>query len=141
MEPPFPGFNDYGPTLNLPLRESLRQPGPVRFEVVADRQGAARDQAHRPHIRVRGELDVLTAPRLAAHLDSVVRQPGGDVVLDLHEVDFIDSAGLQLLLSAQRRLMRRSRRLSVVCGPGPVRSVIELARLGATLRVTEPARA
>lgn len=125
--------------MNLQLRESLRQPGPVRFEVMADRDSAARDIAHRDHIRVRGELDILTAPRLAAHLDTILRQPRGDVVVDLREVDFIDSAGLHVLLNAQRRLIRRSRRLSVICGPGAVRHVIELARLVDTLRVSTPA--
>jgi anti-anti-sigma regulatory factor len=42
---------------------------------------------------------------------------------------FIDSLGLHTLLNVQRRLSRQSRSLAVICGEGPVRRAIELARL------------
>jgi anti-anti-sigma regulatory factor len=54
-------------------------------------------------------------------------------------VQFIDSARLQILLGAQRRLARAPRALTVVCPGGPVRRVIELARLIEVLGVvSEP---
>jgi anti-sigma B factor antagonist len=77
----------------------------------------------------------MTAPRLATRLDDIVRRRDGDVVLDLTETEFIDSLGLHALLTVQRRLMRRSRTLTVVCGPGPARRAIELARLTDALNV------
>jgi anti-sigma B factor antagonist len=86
-------------------------------------------------IAVSGELDVLTAPRLATRLDDMVRRRDGDVVLDLTDTEFIDSLGLHTLLTVQRRLMRRSRTLTVICGDGPVRRAIELARLSDALNV------
>jgi anti-sigma B factor antagonist len=89
-------------------------------------------------VRIDGELDVLTAPKLAADLNSVVREHAADVVVDLRDVTFIDSAGLHVLLNAHRRLARASRNLSVVCDGGPVRRVIELARLVDTLGVVSP---
>ena len=55
-------------------------------------------------IRVDGELDVLTAPELAARLAAVTRRHRGDVVVDLRGAVFIDSVGLHVLLSAYRRL-------------------------------------
>lgn len=113
-----------------PLRDALRPPGPVRFDL-----SCHPDAGGRPVLRVRGEVDVLTAPKLAARLDDVVRQSERDVVVDLRELEFIDSAGLHVLLNTQRRLIRRGRRLSVVCGGGAVRNVIELARLADTLGV------
>ncbi len=42
--------------------------------------------------------------------------------------------GCTFLLTARRRLTRARRRLAVICAEGPVRRVIELARLGETLR-------
>lgn len=80
----------------------------------------------------------MTAPRLATELDSALRTRDGDVIVDLCEATFLDSAGLHVLLNAARRLTRRSRRLGVICVPGPVRHVIELARLVDTLNVAEP---
>jgi len=85
---------------------------------------------------VDGELDVLTAPKLAAQLNGVIRASDTDVVLDLRAVEFIDSAGLQILLNTRRRLLTSSCTLSVICDDGPVRRMIELTRLTDTLRVT-----
>ena len=78
---------------------------------------------------VTGELDVLTAPKLTTSLDDLIRRGRGNIVLDLSEAGFIDSLGLHALLNLQRRLSRRSRSLAVICGDGPVRHAIELARL------------
>jgi anti-sigma B factor antagonist len=117
-------------TPDPPLREALRPSGPARFELGID---------HRPNevvVRVDGELDILTTPKLAARLNGVIRACDTDVVLDLRRLEFIDSAGLQILLNIRRRLMRGSRTLSVICDDGPVKEVIELTRLTEALRVT-----
>lgn len=84
---------------------------------------------------VTGELDILTAAKFGPELDSIVRLHQGDVFIDIRQAVFIDSAGLFLLLNTQRRLIRRSRRLALVCGDGAVRRAIELARLTETLGV------
>jgi anti-sigma B factor antagonist len=86
-------------------------------------------------VAVRGELDILTAPKLAARVGELLRVEPGDVVLDLGETEFIDSAGLAILLNVQRRLERSGRQLRVICDGGSVRRVIELARLEETLGV------
>ena len=57
------------------------------------------------------------------------------MVIDLSEAEFIDSMGLHALLSVQRRLIRQSRRLVVICPPGAVRKAIDLARLAEPLGV------
>ena len=105
------------------LRGALRPPGPVRFEVTV---------SHQPghvSVEIRGELDVLTTPRLAGELNTLVRRSDADLVVDLRQAEFIDSAGLQILLATQRRLTQASRKLTVLCDEGPVRRVIELTRL------------
>jgi anti-sigma B factor antagonist len=80
----------------------------------------------------------MTVTKLAARLESALRSREGEVIVDLSQTTFLDSVGLHVLLNAARRLTRRSRRLRVLCGPGPVRRVIELARLGETLNVADP---
>jgi anti-sigma B factor antagonist len=111
------------------LRDALRPAGPPRVGF------SARHAPGEVVVQVEGELDVLTAPRLAAELNTVIRTTPGGLVLDLRRVEFIDSAGLQLLLNVRRRLDRVSRTLAVVCDEGPVRRVIDLARLTETLGV------
>lgn len=111
------------------IAQSLRPRGPVKLRVNHHR----RDDA--TVIAVAGELDILTAPRFSAYADDLVRREASDVVVDLTEVGFVDSAGLQTLLSVQRRVTRRGRRWALICQAGPVRRVIELARLTDVLGV------
>lgn len=119
----------------VPLRRELRPRGPVRLDVtVSERSDAV-------WLQISGEIDVLTTPRLAAELNTLVRRSQHDVVVDLRGTEFIDSAGLQLLLGTQRRLRRAARRLTVVCDEGPVRRVIELMRLGEGLGLVSGAEA
>jgi anti-anti-sigma factor len=111
------------------LRQALRPRGPVRLVITESNHGET------VCLHIAGELDVLTAPKLAAELNAVLRRSTQDVVVDLRQADFIDSAGLQILLGAHRRLTNADRKLTVRCDDGPVRRVIELARLDGTLGV------
>jgi anti-anti-sigma factor len=56
-------------------------------------------------IIVHGELDIATAPRLAALLTRM-RERRHPVVLDLAEVAFMDSSGLKVLVEASERSRR-----------------------------------
>jgi len=78
-----------------------------------------------PGVAVRGELDIAAVPLLEAALDAAVRESEGAFILDLSEVDFIDSTGLQLLLRTRGLLGREDRALAVICGDGPVRRLFE----------------
>lgn len=111
------------------IGSSLRPRGPIQLAI------STRRDAHETVVTVAGELDILTVPKLASILDDVVRRHQGDLVMDLTRTGFIDSIGLHALLSVQRRLADRSRRLTVICNNGAVRHSIELARLTEPLGV------
>jgi anti-sigma B factor antagonist len=54
-------------------------------------------------VRIEGELDLATAPRLAEAVEEL-REVGWDViVLDLAAADFVDATGLRLLLELDGR--------------------------------------
>lgn len=117
------------PLDNGALATALRPRGPITLRVVK------RTAPGLSVLEVGGEVDLLTAGRLATDVDHEVRRGDGDLVVDLRGAEFMDSVGLHVLLNAQRRLTRQGRRLAVVCPPGPVRRVLELARLLETLGV------
>jgi anti-anti-sigma factor len=76
---------------------------------------------------VRGELDLATAPEL----DKVVTDgldAGRDVVVDLRELEFMDSSGLRVLVSAHKR-PPGGPRFQVVRPPagGPVAKILAIA--------------
>jgi anti-sigma B factor antagonist len=111
------------------LGGSLRPRGPIQLALTTRRAKQA------TIVTVIGELDILTARRLTPQLDDIVRRRLGDAVIDLSQAEFIDSFGLSVLLSMQRRLERQGRTLTVICDDGPVRRAIEYAHLLETLGV------
>lgn len=86
-------------------------------------------------LTVAGELDVAAAPSLSEKLNALIRNGGGDVVVDLERVSFIDSTGLAVLLNALRRLTRARRRMGVIVGTGAVLRAFEVTRLHWTFDV------
>lgn len=111
------------------IGRSLRPRGPVTLQL------HRRQAPDVTVLEVSGEVDLLTTRRLGTEIDRDVRTGTGDLVVDLQSTHFVDSAGLHLLLNAQRRLARQGRALAVICSPGPVRRVFELTRLVDTLGV------
>jgi anti-sigma B factor antagonist len=67
-------------------------------------------------LRVHGEIDLATAPGLRAHLDGVVAANTTDLVVDIHEVRFIDCYGYGLLMAAAQQTRERGRTLRLIVG-------------------------
>jgi anti-sigma B factor antagonist len=80
-------------------------------------------------LRVDGELDVATAPRLTDEVDARLARRPTEVVLDLRGVGLMDSSGTGALLGARRRCERRGARLVVVVAEGPVRRLLRRLQL------------
>src|ERR687892_23485 len=54
-------------------------------------------------VSIRGEVDLYTAPKLREQLDEAVTGDAPKVVVDLGQLDFIDSTGLGVLVGAQKQ--------------------------------------
>ena len=92
-----------------------------RLTVHETRLGGARGLA------LAGDLDVATATRFIEATEFAVWGTRGAFVLDLTEVDFIDSTGLHSLLRARALLAREDRPLALLLPPGTARRVLDLA--------------
>ena len=66
-------------------------------------------------VRVGGEIDMLTSPRLRAALSPVVSAAGGDVVIDLDGVTFLGSNGLGVLVELSQQAAAVGTSLRLVC--------------------------
>lgn len=55
-------------------------------------------------VAVRGEVDLYTAPKLRERLEGLVEADERQIVVDLAELDFIDSTGLGVLVGALKRV-------------------------------------
>lgn len=72
-----------------------------------------------PHavVVVRGEIDAHTAPALRERLLALVTDGIDRLVVDLRNVEFIESVGLGTLVAARKRLRPYDKSLCLVLGP------------------------
>lgn len=88
-----------------------------------------------PRLMVCGELDMATAPQLAAAIANDERRDGKTPVLDLSRLAFMDVAGMRVLLDAARRAKRAGGRL-IVFNPQPaIRRLFALTAVDRTLQI------
>jgi anti-sigma B factor antagonist len=83
-------------------------------------------------IVVKGEVDLASAPELDKALAKFKRQ---EVFVDLRKTEFMDSAGLRVLLAQQARISEQGGSLRLLLGEGPVMRLLELAGVRDTFSI------
>src|SRR5215217_9702906 len=73
-----------------------------------------------------GELDLASADRLAEEVQQLRAAGATHLVLDLRQVDVIDSTGLRMLLSLRNDAKRSDRALTLVPPAPAARRIFEL---------------
>ena len=92
-------------------------------------------------VRLTGELDISGAEEIERTIEEVERSATGNLVIDLRELEFMDSTGLRMILSADARARDRGSELILVRGPETVHRVFRMAALDRRLRfVDDPAQ-
>jgi anti-sigma B factor antagonist len=104
-------------------------------------------------LKIRGELDALSAPDLRPVLDQVVEDQARHVVVDLSDLRLVDSSGVGALVSLYKRVRSyggevgfsgvtaqplvifKLLRLDVVFGLAPDLTGVELEEAPASIRV------
>jgi anti-sigma B factor antagonist len=104
-----------------------------RFEVTTSTEGGVAT------VVLGGELDIATAPLLDATLADVERNGTGTVLLDLAQVQFIDSTGLRSLLSARQRAEAAGRKLRLANLPVDVERVFDVTGVRRIFDIASPA--
>jgi anti-sigma B factor antagonist len=88
-----------------------------------------------------GELDLYTAPRLQAALAGLLRDQADRVVVDLSEVEFCDSTGMNVLLAAMKRVKEHGGTFELAAPRPAVRRILQVTGLDTvfTIRDAMPA--
>jgi anti-anti-sigma factor len=81
-------------------------------------------------LRLRGRLDARTAGTLAARLGAAIDAGDRQVVIEGERLAYIDSAGLQTLIVAAKRLRPLAGRIVLAGLQEPVRRIVDIAGLG-----------
>jgi anti-sigma B factor antagonist len=91
----------------------------------------------RATVALRGELDLSGVERARQAIEQAESNESPLLVIDLSELDFIDSTGLEVLLRAARRAEDSGRRLIVAKPSRYVRRLLELTAIDQSLDVVE----
>jgi anti-sigma B factor antagonist len=89
-------------------------------------------------ISLTGELDLSATTSLEEEISRLAEHDGvRRVVLDLRELEFMDSTGLRMVALAERRLRAADRELALVRGPDTVQRVFAITRMDEHLAFVE----
>ena len=89
-------------------------------------------------IAVAGELDLASSPALEEELDRVAATEDLElVVIDLRELEFMDSTGLSVLIRAHQRAEEQGRRFGLVKGSQQVERLLSLTGVAERLTLVD----
>jgi len=79
--------------------------------------------------KLRGSLDLATAPTVRAALSEATEKGSHDLIVDLTQLEFLDSTGLGVLIGAHRRTAERGGSLRLVVSDGPISRLLNITGL------------
>lgn len=87
----------------------------------------------RLQLKIDGMLDTLTAPELEGKLNALLPQVT-ELVLDLEELTYISSAGLRVIIGAQKTMLRQGVMKLIHMQPG-IREIFTITGLDRILTI------
>jgi len=88
-------------------------------------------------IGVSGELDLASSPALEQELERGAASRAGIVIVDLRNLEFMDSTGLSVLVRAHQRATESGQRFGVVRGPQQVQRLLSLTGVADRLNLAD----
>jgi anti-sigma B factor antagonist len=88
-------------------------------------------------ISVSGELDLASSAALEEELTRATESDAELVVLDLRELEFMDSTGLSTLVKAHQRAEEAGKQFGLVRGPQQVQRLLSLTGVEERLRFAD----
>jgi anti-sigma B factor antagonist len=88
-------------------------------------------------VALQGQVDLATAPQLTQAVANATKQGGDAVVVDLTDVDFLDSAGVRALVESAQAAATAGVAVTVTGASGWVARVLEITGVAEFLRGTQ----
>ncbi len=88
-----------------------------------------RAEAERVVVELSGELDLASAPTLQRALEGEELRNAPMIVLDLQKLQFLDSTGLRVLLSAHELSSGRGQAFAITRGSPQVQRLLSITRV------------
>ena len=90
-------------------------------------------------VAVGGEIDVYTAPKLRDKISELVATGSYDIVVDMHEVEFLDSTGLGVLVGGLKKVRAHDGSLRLVCNQDRLLKIFRITGLAKVFVIHETA--
>ena len=88
-----------------------------------------RDVGEHTVIKLKGEVDIYTAPSLREAIVQALERGRRRVAVDLDEVDFLDSTGLGVLVGGLKRVKNHEGELGVICSQEKIVRIFRITGL------------
>lgn len=88
-------------------------------------------------ITVSGELDLASSMALEEELVRVTESDAAQVIVDLRELEFMDSTGLSTLVKAHQRAEEAGQRFALIRGPQQVQRLLTLTGVADRLELAD----
>lgn len=86
-------------------------------------------------IAVGGEIDVYTAPKLREKLISLVDDGSYQLIVDMEDVEFLDSTGLGVLVGGLKRVRAHDGWIDLVCTQGRILRIFRITGLNKVFNI------
>jgi anti-sigma B factor antagonist len=90
-------------------------------------------------VAVGGEIDVYTAPKLRDKITELVGQGAYHLVVDMQQVEFLDSTGLGVLVGGLKKVRAHDGSLQLVCNQDRLLKIFRITGLAKVFVIHETA--
>jgi len=88
-------------------------------------------------VAVGGEIDVYSAPKLREKLISLVESGSYHLIIDMEQVEFLDSTGLGVLVGGLKRVRAHDGWIDLVCTQGRILRIFRITGLSRVFSIYE----
>jgi anti-sigma B factor antagonist len=86
-------------------------------------------------VAVGGEIDVYSAPKLRERLITLVDSGSHHLIVDMEEVEFLDSTGLGVLVGGLKRVRAHDGWIDLVCTQGRILRIFRITGLSKVFNI------
>ena len=82
-----------------------------------------------PIVHINGEIDIYTCPELRTSLTQLIENGSRNLILDLENIQYIDSTGLGTIAHTARAIESDNGQVLVVCTKNQIKKIFEVSGL------------
>ena len=88
-------------------------------------------------VAVGGEIDVYTAPRLRDKFTELVAAGSYDIIVDMQNVEFLDSTGLGVLVGGLKKVRAHEGSMELICSQDRLLKIFRITGLAKVFTIHE----